>query len=124
MNQSLKIIENTLRKAKAYGYKMSKLPGYFLLSLIIMLSGCAAVTITETGEPNFRYYPNYEESKPFFLWGLIGDHRIDVSKICTEKPVVQMQTKFSSWDVLYSALTLGLYLPRTAKVWCERESEV
>ena len=103
---------------------MSKILSTLLLSIIITLSGCAAVTITESGESNFQYRPNYEESKHFFLWGLIGNHHIDVTQICAEKPTIQMQSKFSAMDVLYSAITLGLYLPRTAKVWCERESDV
>jgi hypothetical protein len=94
-----------------------------LLSLIITLSGCAAVTITKTGESNLKYHPDYEESKHFFLWGLVGEHRINVTEICTKMPTIQMQTKFSSWDVFYSAITLGIYLPRTAKVWCEREGD-
>jgi len=95
-----------------------------LLSLgILLLSSCAAITITETGESDFRYRPHYEETKQFFLWGIIGEHRVNTKEICGEKQVVQMQTKFSAMNVLYSTLTLGLYLPRTAKVWCQREEE-
>ena len=102
---------------------MSKISSITLLFLIISLSGCAAVTITESGESNFKYYPDYSESKHFFLWGLIGEHHIDVTQICTKTPTTQMQTKFSGLDIFYSAITLGLYLPRTAIVWCEREGE-
>lgn len=102
---------------------MRNILSILMLSLIITLSGCAAVTITENGESNFKYHPDYEESKPFFLWGFIGEHHIDVTTICIKTPTTQMQTKFSSKDVFYSAITLGIYLPRTAKVWCEREGE-
>ncbi len=91
------------------------------LATALLLGGCAAVTITESGEGNFSYRPHYEERKHFFLWGVIGEHRINVQQICRQRPVIQMQTKFSAMDVLYSTLTLGIYLPRTAKVWCKRE---
>jgi len=95
-----------------------------VLLVVLALSGCTAVTITESGLANFDYRPNYEHSKPFYLWGFIGEHHIDVTKICTkERPAIQMQTKYSALDVLYSTLTLGFYLPRTAKVWCKREAE-
>ena len=94
-----------------------------LLTLITLLSGCAAVTITESGDSNFKYHPDYEESKHFFLWGVIGEHHIDVTKICIRTPTVQMQTKFSGWDAFYGLITLGIYLPRTAKIWCEREGD-
>jgi len=102
---------------------MSKILSISLLSLIITLSGCAAITITESGQSNFQYRPDYEESKHFFLWGLIGSHHIDVTKICTDSPTIQMQSKYSGWDVLYTALTAGLYSPRTAIVWCEKEGD-
>lgn len=94
-----------------------------IICLLISLTGCAAVTITQSGKSDFQYRPDYEESKYFFFWGLIGEHHINVKEICQDKPVRQMQTKYSSMDVLWGGLTLGLYLPRTAKVWCQQESK-
>jgi hypothetical protein len=90
------------------------------LSLLISLSGCATITVTEKGDPNFLYRPHYNQTKNFFLWGTLGEHRIDTQKICGSRPVVQMQTRYEPLDVLYAALTLGIYMPRTAKVWCQR----
>lgn len=98
----------------------------YTLTLIVSLSlaGCAGVTITETGPANFHYRPHYEESKHFFMWGLIGNQHVDVTKVCTtEQPVIQMQSKYTALDLLYGSITLGLYLPRTAKVWCKRKAE-
>jgi len=103
---------------------MSRILTPLLVAISLILSGCAAVTITESGDSDFTYHPDYEQSKPFFLWGLVGEHQIDVTEICDEKKVIQMQSKFSAMNVLYSGLTLGIYLPRTAKVWCEREEEI
>ena len=91
--------------------------------LFLALTGCAAVTITQSGESDFQYRAQYEESKHFFLWGLIGEHHVNVQEICQDKPVRQLQSKFSSWDVLWGSLSLGLYLPRTAKVWCQVETK-
>jgi hypothetical protein len=98
---------------------MSQFSKLFVLSLALSLGGCAAVTITESGPSDFTYRPHYEESKHFFFWGLIGEHHIDVTQICRSYPVKQMQSKFSATDILFATLTAGLYLPRTAKVWCE-----
>lgn len=102
----------------------SSLKALILTYCLLTLTGCAAITITESGGSDFQYRPHFEESKPFFLWGIVGEHHINTQEICGARPVVQMQSKFSSWDVLYSVITLGIYLPRTAKVWCEREAEV
>lgn len=102
---------------------MSKISNLIVVVLALSLGGCAAVTITESGPSDFTYRPHYEESKHFFLWGLIGNHHIDVTKICRARPVKQMQSKYSATDVLFATLTAGLYLPRTAKVWCELEND-
>lgn len=100
---------------------MNSLRTIILTFAIISLSGCAAITITESGDPDFLYRPHYKESKPFFFWGMLGEHRVNTQEICRGRPAVQMQTKFEPMDLLYTTLTLGIYMPRTAKVWCERK---
>lgn len=100
---------------------MNSLRSILLALALFQLSGCAAITITERGDPSFLYRPHYKESKPFFFWGMLGEHSVNTQQICRGRPVVQMQTKFEPMDILYTALTLGIYMPRTAKVWCERK---
>lgn len=95
----------------------------FLITTLLTLSGCAAVTITESGNADFRYRPHFEETKHFFLWGLIGEHTVNTQQICGQRQVVQMQSKFTAKDVLFAGVTLGLYLPRTARVWCKRKDD-
>lgn len=63
--------------------------------------------------------PNYEERKHFYLFGLIGEHRIDVTKVCKDSQVTQMQTQRTPTDVALSIFTGFVYSPHTAKVWCE-----
>jgi hypothetical protein len=89
--------------------------------LVALLSACGTVTITESGQPDLQLPPQYSESKPFYLGGLIGEHTINTQEICNARPVSQMQTRYDAMDVLWGAVTLGIYLPRTAKVWCERK---
>ena len=103
---------------------MSRMVCSFLICLTLLLSGCAAVTISQDGTSDFKYQPDFEEAQHFFLWGLIGDKHINVKEICGSKPAVQMQSKFTAMNVLYTGLTLGLYLPRTARVWCKRDNEI
>lgn len=59
-----------------------------------------------------------EESKSFFFWGLAGEHSIDVNGVCQGKPAQQMQTQTTFLDGLLGGITLGIYAPRSAKVWC------
>ena len=99
---------------------MNSLRHIVLIILALHLCACAAITVTERGDPDFLYRPHYEKSHAFFLWGVVGEHRINTQRICGARPVVQMQSKFEPTDMLYTVLTLGIYMPRTAKVWCER----
>ncbi|MBI4598441.1 MAG: Bor family protein [Candidatus Omnitrophica bacterium] len=84
----------------------------------VVLSGCATVTLTQQGERTISSHPTYEKREAFFLWGLVGDHWIDVRKVCGTQNVQQMQTQFTFLDELFTFITLGIYAPRTAKVWC------
>jgi hypothetical protein len=90
----------------------------FSISALLM-SGCSTVTIRPQGGEKLRTAPTYSDSKAFFLFGKIGTHHIDVKEICGERKVAQMQTQGTFLDGFLGFITLGIYAPRTAKVWCE-----
>jgi len=89
----------------------------------LVFGGGAAVTVTQNGASDFTYYPHYEERKHFFLWGFVGEHTVNTRAVWKTRRVKQMQNKFTLTDVALAAITAGLYLPRTAMVWCERETQ-
>lgn len=91
--------------------------------LLITLSGCSSVTITPGGKNQLANEPSYEESKPFYFWGLAGEHHIDVLKICSNNEPLQMQSQQTFVDGLLGVFTLGIYSPHTAKVWCPEEQK-
>ncbi|KUM54761.1 Bor family protein [Rheinheimera sp. EpRS3] len=86
--------------------------------LITMLSACSTVTVHPQNTAKLSSEPTYKDSKPFYLWGLIGEHHVDVSTICKGEEPAQMQTQQTFTDGLLGVVTLGIYLPHTAKVWC------
>jgi len=85
---------------------------------VLVSSGCATVTITSNSAEKLSTAPTYEQRKPFFMYGLIRNHSIDVKAICGERLVVQMQTQDTFVDRLLALVTFGVYTPRTARVWC------
>lgn len=100
----------------------ARLPKFLIAALALQLGACASVSVTESQLTVTRSsIPTYEESLNFYLWGLIGEHHIDVKEICRDKRAIRMQSRFTGSDVLYGVLTAGIYLPRTARVWCEKE---
>ena len=93
----------------------------FLFCLFILFTSCQTVTISPEGKKNIvSSNPTYERSQNFFLFGLIGENVINIEEICRERSVRQMQTQQTFVNGLVSGVTLGIYTPRTAKVWCEK----
>ena len=90
-----------------------------LISFVVMLGACSTVTIQPKNTTKLTSTPTYEKSLPFYMLGLVGEPRVNVVRICGEKSVIQMQSQQTFSDSLLTALTLGIYAPHSAKVWCE-----
>jgi hypothetical protein len=84
-----------------------------------LLIGCATVTVRPEGGPRVIDRPDYQVTKSYFFWGLSGEHTIDVAAVCKEKGVEQFQSQLTSMNVFLGVITLGIYTPKTAKVWCK-----
>ncbi|WP_084649493.1 Bor family protein [Saccharospirillum impatiens] len=95
---------------------------YIAVSLLVplLLAGCATVTATPNGEPKVASVPQFEQTQPFYFWGLTPDKQsINVSDVCGESSVRQIQTQSTFENGFLSVITLGIYSPRTSRVWCE-----
>lgn len=90
-----------------------------ILLLIVTTSACSRVTIKPLGGDKLNSNPTCQERKNFYLGGLIGKHEVDVNEACEGSNVLQMQTVVTSNDYLMGMVTLFIYSPRTAKIWCE-----
>lgn len=88
------------------------------------MTACSTVTAirkkeTRVDDPS-RYPPSYQETKSFFFFGLLGvQTELDASRICLGKEIDQVSTAYTPGNVLVTALTLGIYAPRTVRVWCQ-----
>jgi len=87
-------------------------------SALLVLSACSSVTIQPQQITKLSSKPSYQDSRPFFMWGLVGDQRVDVKKVCGDQTVVQMQSQQTFTDGALELVTLGIYAPHTIKVWC------
>ena len=85
-----------------------------------LMAGCATVTATPNGQAKLASTPQFEQTQSFFFWGLTPERNtIDVAQVCQGAGVRQLQTQSTFEDGLFSFITLGIYSPRTARVWCE-----
>ena len=92
-----------------------------LLCVLFFFTACQTITISPKDSPyKLSSIPNYSQRQHFFLWGFIGETTINVKEICPSNKVIQMQTQDTFGDTLFRVVTLGIYSPKTAKVWCEK----
>lgn len=93
-----------------------------LLSVLIVclsLGACSSVTMRPYGGEKDVSKPDYQSSKDYYWWGLKGEYEINTTEICQGRRVMQMQSVSTLSDWLQQILTIGIYFPRSAKVWCE-----
>ncbi|MEX1670015.1 Bor family protein [Zhongshania guokunii] len=86
--------------------------------LALSLGACSTVTINPSSSAKLSSEPSYQQRKNFFFWGLAGEHRVDVTAVCAQQNVAQMQSQQTFVDGLLGAVTLGIYAPHSVKVWC------
>ncbi len=91
---------------------------YLAFLLVMLIGGCSTVTMNPEVSGKLATSPTYEARKQFYFWGLAGEHRVDVTKVCGDKKVTQMQSQQTFLDGLLGGITLGIYAPHTVKVWC------
>ena len=93
---------------------------YWLALLLCCVTACSSVTVRPYGGEKDTTEPDYKASKSYYLGWLIGEHQVNVTEICQQRRVMQMQAVYSLSDMVQSIFTLLIYTPRTAKVWCEK----
>ena len=89
-----------------------------ILCIAVLLSACHNVTVRPEGTLKRIDAPDYHERKTFWFWGLVNEHHVEVKEICGAKGVAQMQAQSTCVDTIFNIITLGIYAPRSARVWC------
>lgn len=90
-----------------------------VISLAIIASACSTVTIHPKPIEQIKTRATYQDSKPFFLFGIVGEHHVNIDEICGDSIPLQMQTHQSFFNGFMTAITLGIYSPHIVRVWCK-----
>ncbi len=106
--------------------KVSRTISIFLMTLAIasLSCGCSTVTYRDKGTAKIDADPDYSSMESYFLWGLVGEHHIDAKAACNGGSPRQLQAQSTFLDGFLSFITLGIYFPRHANVWCGGKSGV
>jgi hypothetical protein len=89
-----------------------------LSAAIVACCGCYSVTSRPNGGFKVATPPTYEQRQDFFLWGLVGESHINVREVCKGEPT-QIQSQKTFVDSLLTIVTLGIYAPESARLWCK-----
>lgn len=89
-----------------------------LVALVVVATGCYSVTARPNGGAKDTSNPTFEQRQDFYFWGLKGESHIDTKAVCGRKQAAQMQSQATFMDGLLTVVTLGIYSPESARVWC------
>ncbi len=86
-----------------------------------ILAGCSTQTYRVNGDLKSFSAPDKDQMQHFFVSGLGQEQELDAAKICGgADKVVAVQSKHEFVDGFLGLITLGLYTPRHAKVYCRK----
>jgi hypothetical protein len=91
----------------------------FIVFAFLGLASCSTITIRPEGTKVLRTDPTYKETEDFYFWGLKNEFHVNAKDACAGKKIVQMQAQDTAKDTFYTIITLGIYSPRSARIWCE-----
>ncbi len=96
--------------------------GHTICSLmLLLLTSCSTVTLIKSADESIAT-PKSEKVHRFFFGGLVGYAVIEVDRVCGEKIVEKVDLRYRFEDVAIAVVTLGVYTPRTSRVWCRAGS--
>ena len=87
--------------------------------LTLITTGCYSVTSRPEGGFKVATKPDFEQRQDFYLWGLVGENHVDTKAVCGKNGATQMQSQMTFVDGLLGLVTLGIYAPQSARVWCK-----
>ena len=94
-------------------------PAFVALVAVSLLAGCANQRFNIASTLPANPAAKSEESQTFFVGGIGQQASVDAAKACGGAAKVSgVAVEQAPVDVLFSIVTLGVYTPRTARVYC------
>jgi hypothetical protein len=92
---------------------------FLILGTLFLLSSCATQTFHLNMDQQGSV-PTKEVMQPFFVGGIGQEQEINAAQICGgAKNVVKVDTYISVIDGLLGGLSMGIFTPHQARVYCK-----
>ncbi|MDE0119932.1 MAG: hypothetical protein OXM55_08010 [Bdellovibrionales bacterium] len=88
-----------------------------LLTIICINLSCASISMEL--EPNSKKSTSFNHYSHYVFFGLIGNDSLNIKQACMEGTPVHIQNYFTFEDFLFAISTIGLYSPKSTKIWCQ-----
>jgi uncharacterized lipoprotein YajG len=89
----------------------------YVLIAVLVMTGCASQTFNINGSEG--ELPTVQKSQTFFISGLGQEKVLDAAEICGgADKVVKVEAQHTFINGLLGFVTIGIYTPRDAKVYC------
>lgn len=89
--------------------------GMTLLIGVMLIGGCYNRVQFPSGVPS---EDRIEHTKTFLLWGLVGEENYELYEDCPSGSVYEIYVRTGFLQGVLTAVTLGLYSPRTIEITC------
>lgn len=88
------------------------------LAISLLLAGCMTTRISFSDKWNPKSKPSYVDYFDYYWWGLKGSNEVSLQRACVDQKPIGFERSTSLEDLAITAATLGIYAPRTVKIWC------
>jgi len=86
---------------------------------LIFITGCATQQFSIGRKGPVRRQPDEERWQHFFVYQLVPTSQsIDATAVCGRDGVAYVETEKTFLNGLSEVATIGIYNPRTARIWC------
>jgi hypothetical protein len=90
-----------------------------IAAIVLSLTGCALQRFDVRADT--QNAPAYDEAQTFWVDGIGQTQEIDAAKICGGATKVQrVETQKTPGNIIMTIVTLGIYSPAQARVYCTR----
>jgi hypothetical protein len=90
-----------------------------VITSALLTTGCATQTFQINQGASVSSVPTKEQEQNFFVRGIGQTVSIDAAKICGDSSkITKVEATYTVSDAFFEFLTIGIYAPRAARVYC------
>lgn len=95
-----------------------------IILICFLITSCSSVTLRTDDKSKINTPPSFQKKYTYWFAGLKGEHKVNIREVCAGQKVTQIQSVATIKDTFFGIITIGIYAPRSARVWCKEKENV